>query len=100
MGAASTLKFTFDTTVTTDRTFELKVNNDDLTMALAQTGSACTEDFIIIEGSSSTCTLNPNTNRYCGSHLNDDNMAKASVSICDCTSPFEIRVITDGEFDA
>ena len=51
-------------------------------MALAQTGSACTEDFIIIEGSSSTCTLNPNTNRYCGSHLNDDNMAKASVSIC------------------
>jgi len=169
--AASTLKFTFDTTVTTDRTFEIKVtqiecnnaarppegclqyfvgtegrvksfnwdagtghlqnqaytmcirqekgfccakyslcpseanfelnvNNDDLTMALAQTGSACTEDFIIIEGSSSTCTLNPNTNRYCGSHLNDDNMAKASVSICDCTSPFEIRVITDGEFDA
>ena len=84
---------------------------------VASTDSDCSMDFVIIEGSSSTCSLNHNSNRYCGSFLNDFPMAAANTEICgklnslnkylallifllaDCTVPFQVNVVTDAGAD-
>jgi len=64
-------------------------------MATALIEQKCTADYVIIEGSSSTCNLNTNTNRYCGNALNDLGTSVESVPICDCTTPFQLSLKTD-----
>jgi len=63
--------------------------------------SSCTGDFIEIEGSSSICNLLNSVNRYCGSVLSDNNFATGdNLPVCDCTTPFIVRIRTDNQADA
>jgi len=84
----------------TETFFTLGLHMMTATPGMAQTDGLCTQDYVIIEGSSSQCgNLNPNTNRYCGNNLNDYVMAVANTEICDCTTPFEVTVITNAAAD-
>lgn len=67
--------------------------------AVAQHDSLCTLDYLTIEGSSQSCNLNLNANRYCGNSLSDSITAMASDSICDCTGPFIVGIKTDALAD-
>jgi len=70
--------------------------------AKGATGSACTEDFIEISGSSETCGSPVLTNKYCGDVLTTETATAATLNnpICDCTLPFRVGVFTNGILDA
>jgi len=65
----------------------------------SQIGSNCSEDYIGIEGSSQSGVGNANS-IYCGGFLNDFPAATTDAKIKDCTSPFEVSVVTDASQDA
>ena len=60
-----------------ENSFTLDQNQKAITI-----DESCSNDYIAIEGSSSTCGLNDVTNRYCGSFLADTNGARANLEIC------------------
>jgi len=57
--------------------------------------SSCLTDYIIIEGSASTCDLTDTNNRYCGERFADSNGVLEHLEICDCTPPHRVTVVTD-----
>ena len=44
--------------------------------------SSCLTDYIIIEGSASTCDLTDTNNRYCGERFADSNGVLEHLEIC------------------
>ena len=62
---------------TDENSFTLDQNQKALTI-----DESCSNDYITIEGSSSTCGLNDVTNRYCGNFLVDTNGGRANAEIC------------------
>lgn len=91
--------------VCTDQTnpFTLDVTAADQT-AQAVDQSCFTTDYIGIEGSNSVCTSANNAyvnNKFCGTALGSTNLAATAIHIpiCDCTSPFIVRVYTDATQD-
>jgi len=65
----------------------------------SQIGSNCPEDYIGIEGSSQSGVGNSNS-IYCGGFLNDFPEATTDAKIRDCTTPFQVSVVTDATQDA
>uniref|UniRef100_A0A0K2T5C2 Putative LOC100161421 [Acyrthosiphon pisum] n=1 Tax=Lepeophtheirus salmonis TaxID=72036 RepID=A0A0K2T5C2_LEPSM len=65
----------------------------------AGVGTDCSEDFIIIEGSSATGQRDLQQ-RYCGGKLSDVTKAEDSTAIRDCTLPFEVTFVTDNIAEA
>ncbi|XP_059087517.1 uncharacterized protein LOC131883926 [Tigriopus californicus] len=76
--------------------FSLSLGDGALTGALVET--SCTFDYVLIDGSSSSCLPGGNTgqtnNKYCGINLNQSPLA-VNVPICDCSAPFRVEVVTD-----
>merc|ERR1711971_1377370 len=65
----------------------------------SQIGSNCPEDYIGIEGSSQS-GIGGSNSVYCGGFLNDFPAATTDAKIRDCTTPFEVSVVTDATADA
>ena len=67
-----------------DSSYTLHNHNDDGDVATltALTESWCANDFIIIEGSSSTCSTTNTVNRYCGEKFSDVDMQAQDLQIC------------------
>ena len=99
-----------------------RINNAGIAgFTQAKVGTNCSEDYIGIEGSSQTGFGNFQS-RYCGGFLNNFDTATTDAKIkgtlfeieekqsrvtlilsifcLDCTSPFEISVVTDATQDA
>jgi len=59
--------------------------------------SDCSEDWVGIEGSSAVCGSPETSNRFCGDVLSPFATADLeNVEICQCNSPFIVRIHTDG----
>ena len=67
-----------------DSSYTLHNHNDDGDVATltALTESWCANDFIVIEGSSSTCSTTNTVNRYCGEKFSDVDMQAQDLQIC------------------
>ena len=67
-----------------DSSYTLHNHNDDgdVSTLTALTESWCANDFIIIEGSSSTCWTTNTVNRYCGEKFSDVDMQAQDLQIC------------------
>jgi len=79
--------------------FRINTSGTDFkTPSPADIGSNCSEDFVVIDGSSSTGGGSLQ-NRYCGGFLTDGQGAAASNPIRDCTPPFEVSIVTDATTD-
>ena len=67
-----------------ESSFTLHNANDDGNLATTKslTESHCRNDYIIIEGSSSTCSVTNTVNRYCGEHFSDIDMQAQDLQIC------------------
>jgi len=67
----------------------------------AMVDSLCTSDFVGISGASATCNkpgggvAAPVHTKFCGAKLNVEANAKVNIPVCDCTSPFAVRIFTD-----
>jgi len=85
-----------------DSSYTLHNHNDDGDVATltALTESWCANDFIIIEGSSSTCSTTNTVNRYCGEKFSDVDMQAQDLQICDCTPPYRVTIVTDSTNNA
>jgi len=64
----------------------------------AYSGSSCTEDYIMIEGSSGTGRGSLH-NRYCGGFLSTLHEGTLNDQVRDCTLPFEVSFVTDATTD-
>jgi hypothetical protein len=60
----------------------LDIQKDMAADFIAMEDETCTEDYITIEGSTSTCSLIDTSNRYCGQILADAATVKNSIEIC------------------
>jgi len=80
-----------------ESSYTLHNANDDGDVAtlMSLTESYCANDFIIIEGSSSTCSLTNTVNRYCGEKFSDVDKQAQDLQICDCTPPYRVTIVTD-----
>ena len=67
-----------------ESSYTLHNANDDGDVAtlMSLTESYCANDFIIIEGSSSTCSLTNTVNRYCGEKFSDVDKQAQDLQIC------------------
>jgi len=71
-------------------------------MDFAKVGTDCAKDYLLIEASSASGSLADAQNRYCGGSLNDftaGDMTLVSQPITDCTSPFQVGIVTDALAD-
>jgi len=98
--------FTQATTNTNLPSFSL---DDDATNANGfDTGSLCTEDYVEIDGLQFDCNLGPGAvlnSRICGLRFGAVTSAgaansAAASSVCDCSKPFQIQVVTDTSIEA
>ncbi|XP_059097095.1 uncharacterized protein LOC131891508 isoform X2 [Tigriopus californicus] len=59
---------------------------------------AMPSDFVVIPGSSGSCSENPGTplrSRYCGAFFNFAKDQLSNGIVCDCTPPFSVVFVTD-----
>jgi len=75
---------------------------DELAIAAeAEVGTLCSLDYIEIDGVGGTCDQSANAvlgSRLCGNIFNTLNGANAAIavnSVCDCTAPFVVRIVTN-----
>ena len=81
--------------------FELNPSNTG-DNSLSKTGTQCSEDYIYIEASNQSGVGQGGIgvmDRYCGGILNNLQGFAHDVKIRDCTSPFEVGVVTDNTND-
>ncbi|XP_059097863.1 uncharacterized protein LOC131892119 [Tigriopus californicus] len=71
----------------------------DTSIVGASVGGACVKDHIGIEGAMTVCGSGLETNKFCGTALNTAPTLTASGSVCDCSAPFGVRIVTDGAVD-
>jgi len=63
----------------------------------AQSGTACSYDYISIDGAGANCGSIVGTNKFCFDLLHYENAGAetTSIPVCDCTAPFVIGVHTE-----
>ncbi|TRY75607.1 hypothetical protein TCAL_15568 [Tigriopus californicus] len=67
-----------------------------------QQDSACSKDYVGIEGASATCNASPGDtlfSRFCGFAFTTDAALLINMPICDCTKPFRVDIVTDAVAD-
>lgn len=74
--------------------------------SISQVVTECTEDYITIAGATGSCArpipVGGNAReRFCGGRFSPDTgtNAKSHAPVCDCTSPFQVGVVTDETAD-
>lgn len=82
------------------------INADPVAGNMGQTDTLCSLDYVLIPGSSLTCSYNSNNlhTRFCGNYLGpilaDSSMPGVVNTVCDCTTPFVVGVNTNGALDS
>lgn len=85
--------------------FSLSTGDGDGTTPVAsRTEEECTNDYIGIPESSSTCMTSggsgPFTTKYCGGVLNDGKTLTENAPICVCSEPIMVHINTDNADDS